>query len=142
MRKSLLTKIAKQGDTFTINEVAKVTNFKRRVLWVLLHRLEKNGWIERIEKGKYLLIPLGEKKGEYTINEFIIGSMLTDKYAISYWSALHYHGLTEQIPKTVFIQTTNRRKNQNTNIFGIPYKIIRIKQSKFFGIQKALIEKN
>jgi predicted transcriptional regulator of viral defense system len=42
------------------------------VLWVILSRLEKKGWIERIEKGKYIIIPLGAEKGKYTLNEFII----------------------------------------------------------------------
>jgi predicted transcriptional regulator of viral defense system len=65
---------------------------------------------ERIEKGKYLTIPLGAKKGGYTINEFVIGSQLVKPAVIAYWSALNYHWFTEQIPNTVFIQTTARKK--------------------------------
>jgi predicted transcriptional regulator of viral defense system len=42
------------------------------VLWVILSRLEKKGWIERIEKGKYMILPRGAEKGKYTLNEFII----------------------------------------------------------------------
>ena len=102
--------------------------------------MEKEGWIERIEKGKYLIIPFGARKGGYTINEFIIGSQLVKPAVIAYWSALNYHGFTEQIPNTVFIQTTARKKEQQLEIFGVGYRIIRITEKKLFGFEKVWID--
>lgn len=117
-----------------------MTGIDRNTLKVLLSRLEKRGWVERIEKGKYIIIPLGAEKGEYTLHEFIIGSLLVKPSAIAYWSALNYHGFTEQIPNTVFVQTTARKKKQDLRIFGVRYKIVRIKPEKFFGIEQVWIE--
>jgi predicted transcriptional regulator of viral defense system len=110
------------------------------VLWVILSRLEKKGWIERIEKGKYIIIPLGAEKGKYTLNEFVIGSLLVSPYCIAYWSALNFYGLTEQFPNTVFLQTTSRKKKQATEVFGVRYRIALVKEEKFFGIRKEWIE--
>ncbi|MCK4269842.1 MAG: type IV toxin-antitoxin system AbiEi family antitoxin domain-containing protein [Methanogenium sp.] len=136
MRKMAQIKtLSKLGDIFTVDDVKKISDMNDEVLWVMLHRLETQGWIERIEKGKYMIIPLGAEKGKYTLNEFVIGSMLIEPYCISYWSALHYYGFTEQIPSTVFIQTTSRKKKQDLEVFGVRYKIIKIKQEKFFGIK-------
>ncbi|KAF5437857.1 Transcriptional regulator, predicted component of viral defense system [Candidatus Methanophagaceae archaeon] len=87
-----------------------------------------------------MIIPLGAEKGKYTLNEFIIGSLLVNPYCIAYWSALNFYGLTEQIPNTVFLQTTARKKKQATEIFGVRYRIVRIKEEKFFGIRKEWIE--
>ena len=140
MRIDLLQQLAKLGNTFTVNEVIKELEIPQEVLWVLLHRLEQQGRIERIEKGKYMVIPLGSEKGKYTLNEFTLGTVIVDPCIISYWSALHHHGLTEQIPLTVFIQTTSRKKKQNLKIFGIPYKIIRVKPEKIFGTEKLWID--
>lgn len=140
MRIRILEYLAKKGNTFTFSDVLKISNVQRNVLWVILSRLEKNGWIERIEKGKYMIIPIGAEKGKYTLNEFVIGSLLVKPYAIAYWSALHYYGLTEQIPNTIFIQTTARKKRQKIKIFGVDYKIVRVKTSKLFGIRKEWIE--
>ena len=140
MRIDILDLIASRKNTFTFEEALKLSNIRKEVLWVILSRLEKQGWIERIEKGKYLIIPLGAKKGNYTLHEFVIGSLLVQPYAIAYWSALHYYGLTEQIPHTVFIQTTARKKNQHLEIFGVNYRIIKLKESKFFGIRKEWID--
>jgi len=139
MRIEMLNKLARKR-IFTIEEAVKITGIDKNILKVLLSRLEKKGWIERIEKGKYIVIPLGAEKGEYTLHEFIIGSLLVKPSTIAYWSALNYHGFTEQIPNTVFIQTTARKKKQDLRIFGVRYKIVRIKLEKYFGIEKTWIE--
>ena len=139
MRINLLDELSKK-KAFTIEDAVGLGYTNKSVLKVILSRLEKKGWIERIEKGKYIVIPLGAEKGKYTLHEFVLGSYLVDPCVISYWSALNYYGFTEQIPRTVFIQTTSRKKHQEVTIFGITYKIIRVKEEKIFGIEKAWFE--
>ncbi len=135
----MLDELSKK-KAFTIEDAKQISHANKGVLKVILSRLEKKGWIERIEKGKYIVIPLGAEKGKYTLNEFVLGSYLVDPCIISYWSALNYYGFTEQIPRTVFIQTTSRKKHQEVTIFGVPYKIIRMKERKIFGVEKAWFE--
>ncbi len=139
MRINLLDELSKK-KAFTIEDAEQISHANKDVLKVIISRLEKKGWIERIERGKYIIIPLGAEKGKYTLHEFVLGSYLVDPCIISYWSALNYYGFTEQIPRTVFIQTTSRKKHQEVTIFGIPYKIIKIKEEKIFGIEKAWFE--
>ncbi len=141
MRKNdLINSLAKKGNILTFEDALTVSNLSRESLRVFLLRLEKRGIIERIEKGKYLIIPLGAEKGKYTLHEFVIGSTLIESYSIAYWSALNYYGLTEQIPTTVFLQTTSRKKNQDIKVFGVRYQIIKIKKEKMFSIRKEWIE--
>ncbi|GAF95462.1 unnamed protein product, partial [marine sediment metagenome] len=143
MRKNdLINSLAKKGNILTFEDALKVSNLSRESLRVVLLRLERRGIIERIEKGKYLIIPLGAEKGKYTLHEFVIGSTLIEPYSIAYWSALNYYGLTEQIPTTVFLQTTARKKNQDIKVFGVEYQIIKIKKEKTFGIRKEWIEES
>ena len=106
----------------------------------MLSRWEDRGFVERIERGKYLIIPLESVKGKYTLHEFVIASHLVQPSAIAYWSALHYHGLTEQIPITVFVQTTARKKKNQLEVFGVDYRIVRVKPEKFFGFKKEWVE--
>ena len=127
-------------QVFTIDEAEKVFDVERGSLRVILSRMEDDGLVERLERGKYLVIPLSARKGSYTLNEFVIGSELVEPHAISYWSALNYHGLTEQIPNTVFVQTTSRKKKRDLNVFGVRYLIIKISESKFFGVEKVWID--
>jgi predicted transcriptional regulator of viral defense system len=136
----ILKAMAKENQVFSFAQLYQRTHIKKEMLWVILSRMEAKGYIERIERGKYLIIPLGSEKGKYTLHEFVIASYLLEPYAISYWSALHHYGLTEQIPNTVFVQTTARKKKNLMEIFGVNYQIVRVKEEKFFGICKEWIE--
>ncbi len=63
----------------------------------------------------------------------MIASHLVDPYIIGYWSALNHWGLTEQIPRTVFVQTTARRFSREKDILGSRYLFITVVDRKFFG---------
>ncbi|MDP3564351.1 MAG: type IV toxin-antitoxin system AbiEi family antitoxin [Methanoregula sp.] len=136
----ILKSMAKENRVFSFDQLYQKTHIDKGMLRVILFRMEEKGFIERIDKGKYLIIPLGSEKGKYTLHEFVIASYLVDPYAISYWSALHHYGLTEQIPTTVFVQTPARKSKSTMEIFGVNYQIVRVKEDKFFGIRKEWIE--
>ena len=70
----------------------------------------------------------------------MIGSALVNPYAIAYWSALNYHGFTEQIAGRVFIQTTSWKEKQKLETLGVTYQFVRVKKEKFFGVRKIWIE--
>ena len=73
-------------------------------LTVALHYLAKSGWLVRLRKGLYALS--SSVPGVTPAHEFEIAMELVSPAAISHWSALHFHGLTEQIPRKVFVLTT------------------------------------
>ena len=90
-----------------------------------LRSLIRNELILILEKGKYCRHNFND--------ELVIGSFLAGQGAIAYWSAMSYHGLTSQIPNTVFVQT-QRRKTQKT-IRGIRYNFVLVEASEFVGHQ-------
>jgi len=59
-------------------------------------------------------------------------------YYISFWSALNYHGLSDQIPKSVFISTNKAKKP--LVILHTEFVFVQIKEDRFFGIEKIEIE--
>jgi len=132
----ILKAIACEGQVFTLEQLHRQTRIQKNILSVMLSRWEERGFVERIEKGKYLIIPLESEKGKYTLHESAIASHLVQPSAIAYWSALHYHGLTVQIPITVFVQTTARKKHTLIEVFGVNYRIVRVKPEKFFGSRR------
>jgi predicted transcriptional regulator of viral defense system len=136
----LLSKIAKEGAIFTLSSASKTLGLDRLYLRKILYKFEKENYIKRITKGKYIIVPLSADKSNYTLHEFVIGSVLVEPYAIAYWSTLNYYGLTEQIPGTVFLQTTSWKEHQMIEVFGVKYRIVRVKEEKFFGIKKEWIE--
>jgi predicted transcriptional regulator of viral defense system len=48
---------------FTIDEAEEEFDVDRESLRVILHRLEVEGVLERLERGKYIVIPRTSRKG-------------------------------------------------------------------------------
>ena len=100
-----------------------------------LSRLERKGWLRRLERGVYLLIPLeAGPGGNWSEDPMVIAGQLVPDGAAAYWTALHYWNLTEQVPRTVFVQTLTRRSAPVSEIMGINYRFVTIKKERFFGI--------
>ncbi len=129
----LLSKLSEEGrEIFTAKDVAKVLRKSYTESRRIISNLKSKRWIEKIEAGKYLIIPLSAGvKPKYTEHEFIIGSKLVEPYYIAYWNALNYYHLTEQIPFSVFIATTKRKSNRK--ILDVNYIFVALSKKKFFG---------
>jgi predicted transcriptional regulator of viral defense system len=106
-----------------------------------LERLQNKGWIRRIRRGRFAVIPLssGEERSPQ-LHEFVVAMELVSPAVISYWSALNYHGMTEQIPRTVFVATNHPVRRKPREVLGMNYKIVSLKPGKMFGIMKDWID--
>lgn len=65
---------------------------------------------------------------------------LVSPAAIAYWSALNHHGLTEQLPRKVFVATDHPRAPSPGLVLGVNYKLVSLKPAKFFGVVKDWID--
>lgn len=101
----------------------------------LLEQLTARGLVMMVEKGKYLLTGLEPER--VLGNPFFIGNQLAYPSYISYGSALHFYGLTEQVPHTIFVATT--RKKQPLAFHGHRFRFVMVKPEKFFGYQREFI---
>ena len=100
----------------------------------MLGRLEQGGWLRRIERGLYMVLPLeAGPERIWTQDSLVIGTRLVEPSAVAYWSAFRYWNLTEQLPRTVFIQTPRRKARMAMTIDGVSYRLIHISASRFFG---------
>ena len=100
----------------------------------VLARLLRKGWLERIEKGKYLIVPLEAGPDRiWTEDAHVIAAHLVSPAMVSHWSALSYWNLTEQVPRVTFVQTTARKENRRPRVLGMRFRIVRVKPGKFFG---------
>lgn len=107
----------------------------------IIHSLSKKGWILRLKRGMYAIVPLEigpEGADAFTIHDFVIASHLVKPYYIGYWSALNYHGLTDEIPRTVFIATLKAKKP--LRILYSEFYFVKLTGKKFFGFEKIEIE--
>jgi predicted transcriptional regulator of viral defense system len=150
----LIRLIAAEGNRiFSAKQARKFAHkagIKDSYLWEALYHLRRNGWIVSLRRGLYALS--ATVPGVTPAHEFEIAMALVEPAAISYWSALHHHGLTEQVPRKVFVLTTTnvsvprlRKTNVKGTIDGYPigstiYQFVQVKPDRYFGIQKVWIE--
>jgi predicted transcriptional regulator of viral defense system len=138
----LLTEMTRQGKRiFNYADAVKAYGSSNRRLRELLSTLVKRGWLQRIEKGKYLILPLeAGRQREWTEHEFIIASYLIEPYYVGFRSALNYFGYTEQISGTIFIASTSRKLKSSLEISGVTYRFVFMSKSKFFGYKQISID--
>ncbi|MFQ5790663.1 MAG: type IV toxin-antitoxin system AbiEi family antitoxin domain-containing protein [Acidobacteriota bacterium] len=143
--------LASEGHRiFTTSEARKfapTAGVSEGYLRLALHHLTRSGWLVRIRKGLYAIS--SSVPGVAPAHEFEIAMALVSPAAISHWSALHHHGLTDQVPRKVFVLTTvdasvprvrDRKANRTKDGYPIDevvYQFIQVKTERFFGTEKA-----
>jgi predicted transcriptional regulator of viral defense system len=100
----------------------------------LIARLKEASLITKVEKGKYLL--LGLEPERVLSNPLFIASHLVTPAYVSYWSALHFYGFTEQVPLTVFAATTKKKRPVSFHEFY--FRFVTVQPHKFFGYRREM----
>ncbi len=130
-------------------ELAPRIGLKDSYLGESLYHLRRNDWIISLRRGLYALS--STVPGITSAHEFEIAMALVDPAAISHWSALHYHELTEQVPRTVFVLTKtetsvprmrnagSKRSNRGYLVRDTTYQFIQVRTKRFFGTQKVWV---
>jgi predicted transcriptional regulator of viral defense system len=138
----VLSRLASENrEIISISDIADVLDIPRKSAKDMAYALKEKGWLERVAHGKYLILPLAAgENAVYTAHEFVIASALVEPMYVGYWSALNHHGLTEQVPRTVYIVTTTRA--QEREIHGVTYRPVTVTEQKFFGYQPTAVESN
>lgn len=130
----LLSKLSENRmEIFTIKDAQKMSGIKGPRLRKLLYDLRKNRWIEKIEKGKYLLLPLeAGPKAIHGKHPFLIASKLVSPYYIGFFSALNYYGISEQVSRKIYVVTT--KKKRSLDFQAQRYQFISLSRNRFFGM--------
>jgi predicted transcriptional regulator of viral defense system len=135
-----LTRLASQNQTIiTINDIQDAIDVPYDDAKKIANNLVHKQWLDRLKSGTYLIVPLAAgETGEYTEHEFVIASHLADPMYISYWTALNFHGLTEQVPMTVVAATTEQVPDRE--IHGVTYGFVTLTAAKFFGYDSVVVD--
>ena len=102
---------------------------------LLVSRLARKGWLLRIERGKYAVVPRAAI-GAWSEHPFVIAhGIAPEHHFISYWSALAHHGLTEQQPQVVTVAVL-RRSRPPISFQHWDYRFVEVPESAFFGYRE------
>jgi predicted transcriptional regulator of viral defense system len=136
----LLAQLAGAGhQIISVDDIETTLEVPPNTAREIASRLTEKGWLDRLFPGTYLIIPLtAGEEGMYTTHEYLIAAHVAEPMYIGYYSALSHHGLTEQVPRTVYLVTPTRA--QSREIHGVPYHVTTVTEQKFFGCEPTSIE--
>ena len=156
-RIKFLKSLAEEGltvfSTSDARRIAEENGIPGTYLNRFLSFLVRDGCITRIKRG--LFACLGPLSGDIQVHPFVIATNLVVPSAISHWSALNHHGLTEQVSGVVISVTPKNvvtpsmrpygsvEKNVRRHLWlveGVRFEYKRIGREHFFGIEEVWID--
>lgn len=114
---------------FTPRDIRRFLNISDQNTYRILGRMKDKGLVKSLQRGSYILQETYEEKDVYEII-----SQLIDSGYIAFWSALHFHNLTEQVPRKVFVAST--RQKRPLEVQGQEVVFVRISESVFYGYER------
>ena len=136
----LVRMAAEKSGIFTFKEAHAFWR-NRAYTTKVLHRLLNKGWLERLTRGTYMVIPLeAGLRREWSEEGLVIAPYLAKRVAVAYWSALHYWHMTEQMPRVIFLQTPERTSQRVRKSLGISFRFVTVREHKFFGIATSSVD--
>jgi len=112
-------------DIFSKEVLIKNIDLPEKEVEKAIRNLFNVDFLKFIEKGKYCRYDFR--------NEYVIGNFLASDGGIAYWTAKNYHGLTEQIPNIIFVQTAKKRPTKPSLELGTD--LYRLNQKSWWVIK-------
>jgi predicted transcriptional regulator of viral defense system len=124
----------READLYYVSAatLAALLDVPRARAYAMLRGLADQGLVQPVEAGKYVV--LGLEPERVLADPFYVATRIVYPSYVSYWSALHFHNLTEQVPRTVFVATTLRHSPVDFN--GARFVYVHLMPHKFFGYQR------
>ena len=133
-RKKLSKAVEGSRGSLTPEHVSQSLNVSKQEAGRLLSRWHKAGWLRRIKRGFYILIPVESSPNELAIeNPLLIVSKLFEPGYVGGFSAIKHWDLSEQIFEITMYFTTKKIKERNPKYSGLKIHLKVINKSKLFG---------
>lgn len=101
---------------------------------LLLSRLARKGWVQRLRRGIYTVVPLSSQARPVIVQDPLATAMgLFPPCYISGWTAAEYWDLTEQIHNIVVVYSAKPQRRGTQSIGGVTYRVRQVKPDTIFG---------
>lgn len=114
---------------FTPDFLSHYLQVEKERVYNLLKTLQRKDLVERIEKGKYIV--LGFEPDKVLSRPNFIGNKIVTPSYVSFWNALNFYGFTEQVPRMINFVSTKRK--DDVTFEGYKFRYVRLKPQRFFG---------
>jgi predicted transcriptional regulator of viral defense system len=114
---------------FGPQEIERFLDVSSRNAYRILNEMVEKGLARRLARGRYVLEDTYE-----SLDSYALASQLEPASYVGFWSALHFHGLTEQVPQTIFVAVTTQKRS--LDVQGQTVRFVRVSRESFFGYDR------
>jgi predicted transcriptional regulator of viral defense system len=133
-RERLAAVLRRGGDLITVDDAIAVLGIDRTRAAKLLARWQEQGWLRRVRRGLYAVVPLTSRKDEQIIEDLwtVVPELFNPGYVGGASAAQHWD-LTEQLFRTIFVFTARPVRKSAQTIQGTPFAVKHLAAPKIFG---------
>jgi predicted transcriptional regulator of viral defense system len=132
--RALIAKLARTSKAGVITSTAasKTLALDNKRTAAKLTSLVDRGWLRRVRRGVYLVVPLEAEPGSTTIaaDPWILAREVFSPCYIGGWSAAEYWELTEQIFRPTLVVTAAAIRSKSIELVGQEYRLFRVPASR------------
>lgn len=126
--------VREAGEVFTVCSASSILGISSIETAKTLARWTKQGWLTRIRRGLYAVVPIEASDTKQAFEEplVIIPELFSPCY-VGGWSAAEYWDLTEQLFRDICVLTEKQVVHKKQEIHNIPFILTHIPASMNFG---------
>ena len=128
--RALIAKLARasKAGLISIPVAAKAVAGTQRDTAVRLGKLMRRGWLARVRRGLYLVLPLAAEPGQQSTVEdpWVLAREIFSPCYIGGWSAAEHWDLTEQLFRSTLVATAAPVRSTKMEVLGNEFRIFRV----------------
>jgi predicted transcriptional regulator of viral defense system len=132
--RTLIAKLARTSKSGVITSIdaSKALDFDSQKTAAKLGSLAKRGWLHRVRRGVYLIVPLESEPGKSgaVADPWVLAQEIFTPCYIGGWSAAEYWELTEQIFRPTLVVTAAAVRAKSIELLGQEYRLFRVAASR------------
>ncbi len=132
--RSALTTLARvaKGGTISVPAAADALRVAPATAAARLARMARTGWVARLRRGLYLILPLETRPGHAATPEdpWVLGRELFSPCYIGGWSAAEHWGLTEQLFRSTLVVTSAAPRGKVHSFLGATFRPYRVRAGR------------
>lgn len=143
LTESLSTKVivadlsrAAPGGLLTVEDAAETLRTTQRLAAVRLASLARRGWLTRVKRGVYYILPLEASGAEGVVapDPWVLADRLFAPCYVGGWSAAEHWGLTEQLFRSTFVVTGATIRSRSPRVLGTEFRLVRLPPERVAGV--------
>lgn len=125
-----------RGGVLALEVASVVLGIPSRSASATLSGLARRGWLKRLRRGLYLVLPLEAEAGTSGVvdDPWLLAMVLFSPGYVAGWSAAEHWGMTEQIFRSTFVATATRVKRVGLDIAGTEFHLAQVSRRRLAGV--------